>query len=287
MNKQIATALTLAVAGSMVSGAAHAAFEIKQNEAPKPADMASVFDQSEYSVWVDNTYQAVREYGKRSFIEATPSYGDPMPLSDALKILVPSNWKVFRAKNLEQDGRLLVSWDIDSATWIGVLENLGERHGLQFHIDHNRQEVFVQDGRRLIFDRPIKYGLTEQYPRAGTERIGQHSQTTISTKSEDHSSSSVRFIPHSGSGTQAAFTIYEGDAAKGVMKDLALMFGYESTHWLLDNQVVHQTQTFNGDGMQIMAQVAKRFGGRVCLYETDMTAAVVPKSMECPVDDIQ
>lgn len=281
MNKQFATALTLTVVGSVFSGATHAAFEIKKDRAPAPIDTASVFDHSEYSVWVDNTYRAVHEYGKRGFTKASPSYGDPMPLSDALKILVPSTWKVLRAKNLEQEGKLLVSWDMESATWIGVLKNLGERHGLQFHVDHNRREVFVKDGRRLIFDRPTEYGIEEQYPRAGTQRIGKHSQTTVaSLPGEPIKPRSLNV--KADVRPESSFTIYKGDAAKGVMTDLALIFGYETMHWLINEQEVQKTQTFTGDAMHIMAEVAKRFDGRMCLYETDMTAAVIPKTMECP-----
>lgn len=282
MNKHIATALSVALAGALTAGSASAAFQIKKEHNPAPSDTATVFDHSEYSVWVDNTYQSVHEYGKRGYTEAAPSYGDPMPLADALQILVPNAWKVLRAKSLEQQGKLLVSWDMESATWIGVLQNLGERHGMQFHIDHNRKEVFVKDGRRLIFDRPVEYGIAEQYPRAGTERIGQQSQTTLKTANKDAAKTTASLNAKSPNYTDSAFTIYEGDSAKGVMTDLALVFGYNTTHWLIDDQQVQSTKTFTGDAMHIMASVAQRFGGRVCLYETDMSAAIIPKTMECP-----
>ncbi|KXS55100.1 MAG: hypothetical protein AWU57_524 [Marinobacter sp. T13-3] len=285
MKKKTSTALSLAIAGLISAGSAQAAFQIKQEKKePVKADTitASVFDQSEYSVWVDNTYKAVHEYGKRDFSEAAPSYGDPMPLSDALRIVVPNSWKVLRAKNLEQDGKLLVSWDMESTTWVGVLKNIGERHGLQFHVDHNRNEVFVKDGRRMIFERPIKYGIEEQYPRAGTERVGKHSQTTMKSGGKQRSRSKVSINPYAENGVESSFTIYKGDAAEGVMKDLALIFGYETTHWLIEDQTVHKTQTYTGDSMHIMSEIAKQFDGRMCLYETDMTAAVIPKTMECP-----
>jgi hypothetical protein len=274
MKKPIATALILVMAGTLLTTTAQAAFQIKKNS-PAVTEASTVFDQSEYTVWVDNTYMSVHEYGKRGYTEATPSYGDPMPLADALQILVPSSWKVMRAKSLEQQGRLLVSWDMEDSTWIGVLRNLGERHGLQFHVDHNRNEVFIKDGRRLIFDRPTEYGIDEMYPRAGTQRIGQNSQTTMIGAGEVPASSEVK-------NTDSVFTIYAGDTAEAVMRDLALIFGYETTHWLLAEQTVKETVTFTGDSMQIMAEVAKRFDGRMCLYDTDMNAAVVPKTMECP-----
>lgn len=172
MKKPIATALILVMAGTLLTTTAQAAFQIKKNS-PAVTEASTVFDQSEYTVWVDNTYMSVHEYGKRGYTEATPSYGDPMPLADALQILVPSSWKVMRAKSLEQQGRLLVSWDMEDSTWIGVLRNLGERHGLQFHVDHNRNEVFIKDGRRLIFDRPTEYGIDEMYPAQAHRELGK------------------------------------------------------------------------------------------------------------------
>lgn len=271
MKKKFATALTMTLAGALSAGSVSAAFEIKKDYAPSPEDTATVFDQSEYSVWVDNTYEALHEYGKRGYTEEAPSYGDPMPLADALQILVPSSWKVLRSNKLEQKGKLLVSWDMESATWMDVLRNLGERHGLQLHVDHNRNEVFVKGGRRLIFDRPIDYGISEEYPRAGTKRVGQHSQTTVSNLNNSDEP-----------GTPSTFTVYEGDSAKDVMRDLALIFGYETTHFLIDDQAVHKTVTYTGDATHIMAEVAKSFQGRMCLYDTDMNAAVLPKTMECP-----
>ncbi|EAZ98160.1 hypothetical protein [Marinobacter sp. ELB17] len=284
MKKPIATAITLVIAGTFLAGTAQAAFQIKKDQ-PSVSEATTVFDQSEYSVWVDNTYLALHEYGKHGYTESAPSYGDPMPLADALKILVPQSWKVLRAKNLEQDGQLLVSWDMKDATWIDVLSNLGQRHGMQFHVDHNRNEVFIKDGRRLVFDRPVDYGMEEQYPRAGTQRVGQSSQTTISSNA-DVRASTTSISPMSSReikpSTDSAFTIYTGDSAEAVMRDLALIFGYETTHWLIDPQTVNETITFTGNKTQIMAEVAKGFGGRICLYDTDMNAAIVPKTMECP-----
>jgi len=207
MKKKTAKALSLVIAGVVSAGSAQAAFQIKQEHKPTSADSETVFDHSEYSVWVDNTYRSVHEYGKRDYAEASPSYGDPMPLSDALRIVVPKAWKVLRAKNLEQEGQLLVSWDMDQATWVGVLENLGERHGLQFHVDHNRNEVFVKDGRRMIYERPTDYGIEEQYPRAGTKRIGQHSQTTHESEAVNVSRSKVSINPYAGDGVESSFTI--------------------------------------------------------------------------------
>lgn len=278
MKKKTTRALSLMIAGIVSAGSAQAAFQIKYDHKASEADAETVFDHSEYNVWVDNTYRSVHEYGKRDYADAAPSYGDSMPLSDALQIVVPQSWKVLRAKSLEQEGKLLVSWDMDSTTWVGVLTNLGERHGLQFHVDHNRNEVFVKDGRRMIYERPIKYGIEEQYPRAGTSRIGQHSQTTA--EGQPGPSSNTKFS--SVNDIESSFTIYVGDPAEGVMKDLALILGYETTHWLVNDQAVNKTQTFTGDPLHIMSEIASQFDGRMCLYETDMSAAVIPKTMECP-----
>lgn len=278
----------LAVIGlAAASMPANAAFEIRKSQAVPNDSHQAVFDQSKFNVWVDNTYEAVIQYGRRPVLEPDSTYGDKMPFSDALKILTPDGWKVMRAKDLDMDGRLMVSWDLESATWTDVLRNLGERHGFQFHIDHNRNEVFVKDGKKLIFDRPEKLGIEESYPAATAKRVfDRDPKLSRSIKSvpapqiKALSPSSVNL--NKDALNNSAFTLNKGDDAQAVMEDLAVIFGYERLVWMLPDLNINKTQTFTGDATQIMADVVSEFNGRMCLYDVDMTAAVIPTSMECP-----
>lgn len=287
--QRLASALMV---GALLAGApaTYAAFEIRKSEALVASDVnKTVFDVSEYSVWVDNTYESVVTYGKRPQMTASPTYGDKMPLSDALKILAPHKWKVMRAKDLEYEGKLVVSWDLQSGTWLDVLRNLGERHAMQFHVDFNRKELFAKNGRRMIFDRPEKIGLEEKYPSAtpvrSFEKTPQASGAPLRVPAPQLKASA----PESGAINlsndelnNSAFTINAGDDSKAVIQDLALIFGYDRFKWFIPDQKVQKTQTFTGDATQIMALVVGQFDGRMCLYDADMTAAVIPKAMECP-----
>lgn len=290
MSKRTGTlAIGLAVIGlAATSMPVNAAFEIRKSQAVPAESHEAVFDQSQFNIWVDNTYEAVIQYGRRPMLEPDATYGDKMPLSDALKILTPDGWLAHRAKDLDLDGRLMVSWDLKSATWVDVLRNLGERHGFQFHVDHNRHEIYIKNGKKLIFDRPEKLGIEESYPSATAKRVFDRNP-----KLSDRSITSVpapqikALSPTSvnlnkDALNNSAFTLNKGDDAQSVMEDLATIFGYKRLVWMMPDLQVHKTQTFTGDATQIMAEVVSNFDGRMCLYEVDMTAAVIPTSMECP-----
>lgn len=269
----------------LASSVSMAAFEIRKSGKPNPEVTQAVFDESEFSTWVDNTYLAVVTYGSHTNVSPAPSFGDEMPLSDALKLLAPDQWKVMRSKNLDLEGRLVVSWDLQDATWLDALRNLGERHGFQFHVDFNRKQVFVKNGRKLIFDRPMALGLAETYPAASPGRVFDKdgkldktaSGTVITTKTFVNLNDDKR--------DESVFTLQKGESARIAVEDLALIFGYEKFHWLMGEQRVERTGTYVGDARHIMGQVVSEFSGRLCLYEADKVAAVIPKNMECPTDE--
>ena len=289
MKRAILTGASATAAASLLMLAlpAHSAFEIRQSEAVPAQGQEAIFDTSEYSVWVDNTYEPVVHYGRQPMMAPAPTYGDKMPLSDALKILSPDGWKAMRAKDLDLEGKLVVSWDLERATWIDVLENLGERHGFQFHVDHNRKEIFVKNGKRLIFERPEAIGLEERYPAASNktsfDKTPKPKVASVEVPAPQLKAATPTAVSlNKESLNNSAFTVNVGDDAETVLEDLALIFGYERLVWMVPDQKVQQTQTYSGDATQIMAQVVRQFEGRVCLYDVDMTAAVIPNSMECP-----
>lgn len=292
--RRTTTRLASAVAiGALLAGvpSAYAAFEIRKSQPTSDSEARqAVFDISEYSVWVDNAYESVVTYGRVPTMESSPTYGDKMPLSDALKILAPKKWQVMRAKDLDLEGKLVVSWDLVSGTWLDVLRNIGERHGFQFHADFNRQELFVTNGRKLIFDRPERIGLEEKYPSATPTRNFDKTARVSSASLQVPVPQIKAVAPQGGTAlnlnkdslNNSAFTINAGDDAEAVLEDMVTLFGYERLVWMIRDQKVQQTQTYQGDATQIMAQVVNQFEGRVCLYDVDMTAAIIPKSMECP-----
>ncbi|ABM21052.1 MULTISPECIES: hypothetical protein [Marinobacter] len=268
------------------SSSSMAAFEIKKSKMPvqEPAKAAAVFDESEFSMWVDNSYKSVITYGEVPSLNEAPSYGDKMPLSDALKVLAPDEWKVMRAKDLDLEGRLAVSWDLQKATWVDALANLGERHGLQFHIDFNRKQVFVKNGRKLVFDRPEQIGIEETYPSATASRVFDKHGNVEEIVAHQRVSTKSYVNLNDENPDQSVFTLKKGESAKLALEDLALIFGYEKFHWLMVDQRVSQTQTYIGDAHHIMGQVVSGFSGRMCLYEADKVAAVIPRNMECPTN---
>ena len=268
--KKIVAACSFSIAvtcGFAVQDTANAAFLLETPEPEMIATPSPVFDEAEYMVWVDHTYSAVIEYGTRDHIAAAPSYGDPMPLEDALTLLVPENWVVLRARDLTADGRLEVHWDIKKSNWIDVLRNLGEQHGLRFHVDHVKKEIFIQNGRKLLFDRPMHV--------AGSP--GQEMVSETTGQDSRPNSSSVSNLPT----TKATFSINKGDDGETVMRDLSLMLGYQQMYWLLPSLSVDERQTWAGEPSEVLSQAASSFNGRICVYQ-DQVVAIVSRSMECP-----
>jgi hypothetical protein len=252
----------------------HAAFELRNSQPEKVETPAPAFDQSEYEVWVDHTYTAVVEYGYAGELSAAPSYGDPMPLEDALKLLVPNDWKVMKSRDLTRQGRIEVKWDVENANWVGVLKNLGEREGLRFHVDHANHEVFIQNGRKLLFDRA--FAKRGQHAEMNNQSTGggqapSKPDTTNSTtiQSGERQKSSV------------IFSVKRGDDAQQMMSDLANLLGYRKPHWMLGHQTIEQPMTWEGGPMEVLSSGARAVGGRVCLY-SDKTIAFVAQSMRCP-----
>jgi hypothetical protein len=259
-------ALALLVSPSM----AVSAFKLESSSKAAEVDPepSPAFDRSEYEVWVDHTYTAVVEYGRAGHIAKAPSYGDKMLLEDALKLLLPENWQVMRSTELASEGRIHVTWDVAQANWVDVLENLGERHGLRFHIDHANLEVFLQNGRQLIFDRPV----------AG-KGDGDESVKGASSAESENAKADVVEPEDRGS---VLFTISEGDRAEQSLNDLALLLGFEKTYWMMGSKRAEHGQTLEGSRMAVLSKAAKQFGGKVCLYEGEKVAAFVSKSQECP-----
>ncbi|WP_155903169.1 hypothetical protein [Marinobacter gelidimuriae] len=289
MNRKAGCPL-LILAGVLFSANVYSALEIRENTSDsKPQVREAEFDSSNYSVWVDNTYQAVVEYGVQQNVSVDAStYGEPMPLSDALKILVPDRWKVLRSNDLTKKGRMMVSWDLSSGTWTDVLRNLGERHGLQFHIDFSKNQIFIQNGRQMIFSRAENLGIYESHPvnrvddagspaRTQTARTGE-AQAPAIQKTPSREQVNITLV----NSTEGTFTVKEGDDGRVIVSDMALMFGYDRSYWMLSDKNAGQTRTYTGNPMEIMAGVMRLYDARLCLYDGDFSAAALPSSMECP-----
>jgi hypothetical protein len=299
MSNRSRCALILFTASLCWSSGASAALEIRKSSVDETQVRTAEFDPSKYSVWVDNTYEALVEYGiANDVLQDAATYGEPMPLADALKILVPDRWKVMRSNDLTKKGRQMVSWDLVNGNWIDVLRNLGERHGLQFHVDFGKNHIFIKNGRQLIFNRAENLGIYDKNPIDAPVQSSEPTVKTQTARTGTAQAPTVSSMPAapamlsrvSGGGGNArlvnaeegTFTVNKGDNAQWITSDMALMFGYDRSHWIAPQQTAYKTQTFTGNPLEIIAGVMRLFDTRMCLYDGDFTAATVPSSMECP-----
>jgi len=229
------------------------------NQTASPA-----FDPSNYVVWVDNQYSAVMEYGapQQDFSPA-PSYGDPMKLSDALGLLVPAKWRVLRDKSLSGD--LTASWSVASGSWVDVLRNLGERHGLQFHIDHNRSTVFVKEGRKLLNESETELASNRKAPPKA-----EAAAPVAPAEASDP-------IP-----SYLSYDVIKGQSGESVISELGMMLGYETAYWMTSDRVIKEKRRFHGSPMTVFNEIAAHLNVKTCLYDADSVVATVRRNGECP-----
>ena len=257
---------------ALASGPALAAFQFKvpkvEKKVPQTQEQGFAFDAARYEVWVDNAYAAVKEYGVGERREALPSYGDPMSLEDALKILVPQQWLVRRSKDLDHPESELVSWDIEKGTWVDVLRNLGERHGLRFHVDHVNKNVFVQKGRKLLETRSASESMAETKSDSATDTEGEKS----AQKSK----------PNAGEPVEFAFSLVKGEPVQKLFSEAIELMGYSRFVLVNESARIQETKQYKGSKDAVIGSMAKDTNSKACIYQGNKTVALVAEGLECP-----
>jgi len=292
--------VAIAISAAWVPGQAFAAFQLKEPSHPEPvkvkgsevANPRPAFDSDQYEVWVDRAYSAVVEYGRPGDLVTAPSYGDPMPLQDALSLLVPNKWVVLRSKDVSDLANTRVTWEMESATWVSVLKNLGERHGLRFHVDHTNREIFVQRGRKLLEERAVAAEVKNQVPKkkpANKEELKSDSvdKTVVKGKNGDvwEADNDVLATPgkvNERAPKNASFIVRKGDTMREVLADMAMLFGYEKTYWMMATKTAEEDRHYEGEPVEVLHAVTADINGKLCLYEGNKVAAFISQSMECP-----
>ena len=150
----LSTPATLLLAGFM-STSANAAFQLLGHGDVVVSDAAP--SMASYEMVLDNTYESLLEKGK-GVARKTDSFVDNLPLSDALKILVPDKWQVLKSKEIKLDKK--VSWD-GNKKWTDVLRSIGDSKGYQFLVDWDKKQLVVTKGR----DIPLLKVIPEPAPK--------------------------------------------------------------------------------------------------------------------------
>lgn len=95
---------------------------------------------------VDLAYKPVTQRGS-GHADRVDGFADNVPFATAISMILPSGWQLYQAKELsKREVPETVSY-IGGKAWPDVLEQLGERYVLSFHIDWYDRTVMMSKGR--------------------------------------------------------------------------------------------------------------------------------------------
>lgn len=98
-----------------------------------------------YIVLSDKSRSVVQELGFGRATELS-SFGDDIPLSDGLAMIMPDGWVAFVDEDLSLPDS--ISWDARGVSWTRALGDLGTNSGLRFIVDWDQKviQVFGEKG---------------------------------------------------------------------------------------------------------------------------------------------
>ncbi|MCF6783435.1 hypothetical protein [Stutzerimonas stutzeri] len=95
---------------------------------------------------VDLAYKPVTQKGS-GHADRVDGFADDVPFATAISMILPTGWQLYQAKELaKSDVPVTVSY-IGGKAWPDVLEQLGERYMLKFHVDWYDRTVMMSKGR--------------------------------------------------------------------------------------------------------------------------------------------
>ncbi|MDZ5605285.1 toxin co-regulated pilus biosynthesis Q family protein [Pseudomonas sp. RP23018S] len=95
---------------------------------------------------VDLAYTPVTQRGSGE-PGIVPGFGEEIPFDDAMGMILPKGWQVYRAKQLDKKAVPSAITFAGGQTWPEVMKAVGERYELHFHIDWFDHTIMISKGR--------------------------------------------------------------------------------------------------------------------------------------------
>lgn len=301
MRRKNPTTAFVAAAGALLigTGTVSAGLTVERSESePEKTEQKEPagpgFDMDQYKVMADKSYSPLIEHGEAEEFDQAPSYGDPMKLADALNLLLPDGWKALR--NDDTKAAMTVSWDISSGSWLDVVENLGARHGLQFHADHSKERLYIREGRKLLvepeseIDDVGRFADDKREQRSDSEQASERDSKTQPRNKNDASADagksregSVGKAAQKRSSDELTFDVNGGDDGERVMGDLVKLVGYDELYWMTEPRTFEGARVIQGGPNKVIQQLSSSLNVKACVYDGNTQAiAVVSQKTECP-----
>lgn len=95
---------------------------------------------------VDLAYRPVTQTGSGP-ADVVPGFADDVPFNAAISMILPDGWQLYRGKSLSKSEVPETVSYRGGVRWPEILNQLGERYALAFHIDWNQRTVMLNKGR--------------------------------------------------------------------------------------------------------------------------------------------
>lgn len=113
---------------------------------------------------VDLAYRPVTQTGSGP-ADVVPGFADDVPFNAAMSMILPDGWQLYRGKSL---GKSEVPETVSyrgGVRWPEILNQLGERYALAFHIDWNQRTVMLNKGRESAVSAASRIKIIPEPPR--------------------------------------------------------------------------------------------------------------------------
>lgn len=159
--------LAITLVPAFLSYPAHAAFVVDyqglDKEKARHAIARTKVAPEGFKVLTDKSMSIVHEFGQGKATAVT-SFGDMLPLSDGMSMILPSGWVAFVDEDLSIPQS--ISWDASDTPWTSALRDIGVNSGLRFLVDWDQRVVQVY-GQRSFSEPSLGDAVEVTDPKTG------------------------------------------------------------------------------------------------------------------------
>lgn len=113
---------------------------------------------------VDLAYRPVTQTGSGP-ADVVPGFADDVPFNAAMSMILPDGWQLYRGKSLSKSEVPETVSYRGGVRWPEILNQLGERYALAFHIDWNQRTVMLNKGRESAVSAASRIKIIPEPPR--------------------------------------------------------------------------------------------------------------------------
>ncbi len=178
---------------------------------------------------------------------AKTSFGTGIPLSDALRMILPDGWRVYAQQGMS--GSVPVTWKNTDAPWTEALKKVLRQSGL-VGVLHVEQQALMLNVRPVPKVAPLPLTGYVQWGSSHAEDHDTSATTTVTplpVAAQNHTVAPIHFQP--------VFLLSKGDLILTDLQKWAKQSGWSVIWNIPEDWQVPNTTSFSGDFQQAVGQV--------------------------------